>query len=72
MECVELDPPRAIAFVVHDGPVEMHGRITIQPEGPTGSRFTISVDIPGMTNPLDPLPVSESARRIKELVEAER
>lgn len=72
MECVEFDPPRAIGFVIHDGPVEMRGRQSIEPEGEGSSRFTISVDIPGAPNPLDPMPVENSVRRIKELVESER
>ncbi len=72
MECVEFDPPRAIGWLIHDGPVEMRGRMSIEPEGQDGSTLTISVDIPGMVNPLDPLPVAESLRRIKELIEAGR
>lgn len=72
MECVEFDPPRAIAFLIHDGPVEMHGRQSIEPEGENGSRLTISADIPGAPNPLDPMPVEDSVRRITELIESER
>ena len=71
MECVEFEPARAIGWLIHDGPVEMHGRMTVEPEGQDGSALTISVDIPGMVNPLDPLPVAESLRRIKELIESE-
>jgi hypothetical protein len=72
MECIEFDPPRAIGFLIHDGAVEMRGRQTIEPEGESSSRFTISVDIAGAPNPLDPFPVENSVRRIKELIEAER
>jgi len=72
MECVEFDPPRPIDWLIHDGPVEMRGRQETEPEGEGGSELTISVDIPGMVNPLDPLPVAESLRRIKELIESER
>ncbi|MEO7231035.1 MAG: SRPBCC family protein, partial [Candidatus Limnocylindrales bacterium] len=71
MECVEFDPPRAIAFLIHDGPVEMSGRQLIEPEGANVSKLTISVDIPGAPNPLDPMPVENSVRRIKELIESE-
>ena len=72
MECVEFDPPRAIAFAIHDGPVEMHGRQAVEPHGDGGSTLTITVDIPGMPNPLDPMPIEGSLRRIKELIESER
>jgi hypothetical protein len=71
MECVEFDPPRAIGFLIHDGPVEMRGRMSIEPEGATASKLTISVEIPGTPNPLDPMPVENSVRRIKELIESE-
>lgn len=71
MECVGFEPDRAIAWLIHDGPVEMHGRVAIEPEGRDGSRLTVSVDIPGMVNPFDPLPLAESARRMRELIEAE-
>ena len=72
MECVEFDPPRAIGWAVHEGQVDMYGRMTIESEGVTASRVTISVEIPGAPNPLDPLPVAESLHRIKELIETER
>jgi hypothetical protein len=72
MECVEFDPPRAIGFLIHDGAVEIRGRQSIEPHGPMASKLTISVDIPGAPNPLDPMPVEASLRRIKELIESER
>jgi hypothetical protein len=72
MECTEFDPPRALAFRIQDGAVEMHGRQSIEPEGEGRSRLTISVDIPGAPNAGDPMPVENSVRRIKELIESER
>ena len=60
VEAAPLEGPR-------DARVEV-----VEPEGEGGSELTISVDIPGMVNPLDPLPVAESLRRIKELIESER
>jgi len=71
MECVEFDPPRAIAFQIADGPVLMHGRQAIEPINEAASRLTISVAIPGVPNPLDPMPIQRSADRIKELIESE-
>jgi hypothetical protein len=49
----------------------MRGRMSIEPEGASASKLTISVDIPGTPNPLDPMPVENSVRRIKELIESE-
>jgi hypothetical protein len=72
MEVVEFDPPRTIAMLIHDGPVDMFGRQSVAPEGEGASRLTIWVDIPGAPNPLDPMPIQNSVRRIKELIEAER
>ena len=48
------------------------GGQAIEPEGENASKLTISVDIPGAPNPLDPMPVENSVRRIKEPIEAER
>ncbi len=72
MECVEFDPPRAIGMLIHDGPVEMRGRQVIEPHGEGGSTLTITVDIPGIPTPGDPMPLEQSAGRIKELIESER
>lgn len=41
-------------------------------KGPNSCKLTISVDIPGAPNRLDPLPVENSIRRITELIESER
>jgi hypothetical protein len=71
MECVEFDPPHAIGFVIDDGGIEVHGRLSIEPEGGQASKLTISVDIPVAQNPLDPMPVERSIRRIKQLIESE-
>lgn len=64
-----LNHPR---WLIHDGPVEMRGRQSIEPEGPDRSTLTITIEIPGVGNPLDPLPLAESLRRIRELIESER
>ena len=71
MECVEFEPPRAIAWLVHEGQVEMRARIVITPEGPDRSKLTGSIDIEGAVEPLDPAPIVETLRRIKELIESE-
>jgi hypothetical protein len=48
MEVVEFEPNRAMATVIHDGPVEMFGRITFEPVGENRTKVTIFVDITGM------------------------
>ena len=72
MECVEFDPPRAIGFLIHDGAVELSGRMSVEPDGPNRRVLTITADMPGMDGQLDSGPIQESARRIKQLVESER
>jgi len=71
MECVEFDPPHAIGFVINDAGVEIRGRQSIEPRGAGASRLTISVDVPAAPDRLDPMPVENSLRRIKELIESE-
>jgi uncharacterized protein YndB with AHSA1/START domain len=72
MECVEFDPPRALGFTFHDPYMEGIGRMTIETNGRGGSTLTITADMPSISIPLDPAPVRQSARRIKELIESER
>jgi hypothetical protein len=75
MEVVEYKPERALGVVIHDGPVETHGRATFQSEGPSRTVITISADIPGMDESMDTgmlrTLMERSARNIKDLVEAE-
>lgn len=71
MEVVEYEPDRAFGVVIHDGPVEIHGRMGIEPSGESGTRLTIGVEIPGSTNPIDPAPLERTVRNIKALIESE-
>jgi hypothetical protein len=48
MQVVEYEEKRAIATVIHDGPVEMLGRISFEELGENQTRVTTSVDFPGM------------------------
>jgi hypothetical protein len=56
--------------VIHDGLVEIHGRTRIEPEG-RGTRLTMSIDIPGSDNPIDPALVDRSLQNMKTLIESE-
>jgi hypothetical protein len=71
MEIVEYESDRAFGVVVHDGPIEIHGRTSIEPEGAGGTRLTMNVDIPGNTSPIDPAPFELTLHNIKALIESE-
>lgn len=71
MEVIEYEPDRTFAMVIRDGPVEMHSRVTIEPDGHGGTILRGSIDIPAMKEPMDPGPIQGSFRRMKELIESE-
>ena len=71
MEVVEYQPDRAFGVVIHDGPVEILGRMGIEPRGEGGTRLTMAIEIPGSTNPIDPAPLERTLRNIKVLIESE-
>jgi hypothetical protein len=70
MDVVEFEPDRSLGFVIRDGQVEMHSRMTFIAEGPDRTRIAAWLDIPSMSEPMDPGPIEHSLRRIKELIES--
>jgi hypothetical protein len=66
MEIVEYVPDRTLGMVIHDGPVEMHSRMTLEPEGHNSTRIIGTVDVPSIAEPMDPGPVRQSLRRMKD------
>jgi uncharacterized protein YndB with AHSA1/START domain len=74
MEVVEFEPEHAIAFLVHDANMEMHGRTTLEPAGPERTSLTVTTDIPGIDDPAASELITNRMRRsvanVKELVEA--
>jgi uncharacterized protein YndB with AHSA1/START domain len=70
MEIVEFSPPHAFGMVIRDGTVEMHSRMTFEPHDQNSTRITGTLDVPSMTDPMDPAPIEQSMRRMKELIEA--
>lgn len=72
MEIVDFVPDRSLGMVIHDGPVEMHSRLSFEPEGQNSTRLTGALDVPSMAEPMDPGPIQQSLRRMKELIESER
>jgi hypothetical protein len=71
MEVVEFEPNRAMSVVIHDEPIEIHGRTSMEPEGEGGTRLTMSIEIPGSTNPIDPALIERTLHNIKTLIETE-
>ena len=74
MEVVEYEPERAFGVIIHDGPVETHGRVTFDAEGQDRTTITISAAMPGMDESIDTGLLTglmeRSARNIKDLVES--
>ncbi|HUG30328.1 MAG TPA: SRPBCC family protein [Candidatus Limnocylindria bacterium] len=75
MEIVEFQPPLAMGGVIHDstptGELEVHSRMTMEPERDGRTRVTINLDIPAMTASMDPSMIDASLAKMKELIEAE-
>jgi uncharacterized protein YndB with AHSA1/START domain len=75
MEVVEFEPNRAFGTVIHDGPVEMRGRTTFEPEGDDQTTITIIVDLPGMNESMDKSfltsRMERSVQNMKRLIESE-
>jgi uncharacterized protein YndB with AHSA1/START domain len=72
MEVVEYAPPHAFGTVIRDGGVEMRGRMTFEPHAQNATRITATLDVPSMPEPMDPAPIQQSMRRMKELIESDQ
>jgi len=75
MEVVEHEPNRAFGTLIHDGPVEMRGRITFEPAGDDRTTVTLFIELPHMDESMDTSflmsRLEESAKIRKQLVESE-
>ncbi|MFN2589261.1 MAG: SRPBCC family protein [Actinomycetota bacterium] len=76
MEVVEFDPERVMAVVIHDGPVETHGRVTFTAQGQARTGITIAAEFPDMDeSSMDVgrlrMLMERTAGNIKRLVESE-
>lgn len=75
MEVVEFEPNRSVGMVIHDGPVEIRGRATVEVAGEGRSRLTFDLAFPGMDESTDTSmmiqAVQTSLRNIKQLIESE-
>jgi hypothetical protein len=75
MEITEFEQDRSFGAVIRDetptGPLEIRSRMTVEPEGGSGTRLTFHLDIPSMAESMDPSMIEGSLDRIKALIEAE-
>jgi Polyketide cyclase / dehydrase and lipid transport len=70
MEVVEFERDRALGVVIHDGSIEISGRMSIEPQG-EGTWLTVGFEIVGGTAPIDPALLERTLRNIKTLIETE-
>jgi hypothetical protein len=75
MEVVEFEPNRAMGTIIHDGPVEMRGRVTFEAVGDGRTLIKTMVEIPGMDDSMDKSflmsRLERSGRNMKQLIESE-
>lgn len=74
MEVVEFEPNRAMGTVIHDGPMEIRGRIVFEEVQPNQTRMTTYVDIPSMDESMKDFMLTRMARsgeNQKQMIEAE-
>ena len=75
MEVVEFEINRALAMLIHDGPVEMRGRTTFEAVNENQTRITTIFEIPGMDEHADKTflnsRLERSAKIRKQLMESE-
>ena len=75
MEVVEFEVNRAVGMVIHDGPVDMHGRVTFEAVGDDRTMITTVVVLPGMDESMDKSfltsRLERSGQNMKRLIESE-
>jgi hypothetical protein len=74
MEVVEFETDRAVAMVIHDGPVETFARASYEAEGDNRTRLTIQVEVPGMDKSMESMissAIKKSLQNIKQMMESE-
>lgn len=75
MEVVEFERNKAIATLIHDGPVELLGKIEFEPVDEEHTKVTLIIDFPDMEESMDTSFIEgrleETARIRKQLIEAE-
>ena len=69
MEVVEYEPDRVFGLVIHDGDLVMRSRMRFEPVAEGSTQITGSLDVPALEAAMDPGPIQESLRRMKQLIE---
>jgi len=75
IEVVEFELNKTMVMVIHDGPVEMHGRATLEAESNERTKLIFDVEFPDMDESMDTSLLSsqiqQSLRNIKQFVESD-
>jgi len=75
MEVVEFERDHVFSAEIHDGPVEMHGRIVFEAVSDNQTKITTFIDLPSMDETMDRSflmsRLERSGRNMKQLMESE-
>jgi len=75
MEVVEFETDRAIGMLIHDGPMELHGRTSFSALGPGKTRLIVTAEIPSLPGSTDTGFLTGRMQRslhlMKQLIESE-
>lgn len=74
MEVTDYDPNGTFAVLIRDGPLEIQGRATFEPNGDDGTTLTVMADAAELDGAMQgPMTegMQQSVRTIKELIEKE-
>lgn len=75
MQVVEFIPDRVMGTIIHDGPLEIRGRVNFDPLNEDQTRMTMNVELPGMDESTDTSMLKSgmerSVQNIKQMIEAE-
>jgi hypothetical protein len=75
IEVVAFEPNRAMAVIIHDGPVETYGWITSEATTPDQTFVTIIAEFPGMDKSTDTTMlmsmIGRTVKNMKQLIESE-
>jgi hypothetical protein len=71
MKVVKYEHNRSFSVVINDGPIEIRGHMSIEPEADGGTCLTIGIEIPGSENPINPALIERTLNNIKALIETE-
>ncbi len=65
MEVVEFEPNRSFGMIIHDGPVEIIGTATYEAVSDNRSKYTFTVEFPGMDESMAGMLTGEMEKAIQ-------